>query len=50
MAAGRRRNGQGESGAVELARRLGVLLSELGLSEIEVTVGGVRVRLQRGGL
>ena len=49
MAAGRRRNGQGESGAVELARRLGVLLSELGLSEIEVTVGGVRVRLQRGG-
>jgi len=49
MAAGRRRNGQGESGAVELARRLGVLLSELGLSEIEVSVGGVRVRLQRGG-
>jgi acetyl-CoA carboxylase biotin carboxyl carrier protein len=49
MAAGRRRNGQGDGGAVELARRLGVLLSELGLSEIEVTVGGVRVRLQRGG-
>jgi acetyl-CoA carboxylase biotin carboxyl carrier protein len=49
MAAGRRRNGQGDGGAVDLARRLGVLLSELGLSEIEVTVGGVRVRLQRGG-
>src|SRR6266850_6188790 len=49
MAAARRRNGQGDGGAVDLARRLGVLLSELGLSEIEVTVGGVRVRLQRGG-
>ena len=49
MAGGRRRNGGGDGGAVDLARRLGVLLSELGLSEIEVTVGGVRVRLQRGG-
>jgi acetyl-CoA carboxylase biotin carboxyl carrier protein len=48
MAAGRRRNGQGDGGAVDLARRLGVVLSELGLSEIEVSVGGVRVRLQRG--
>jgi acetyl-CoA carboxylase biotin carboxyl carrier protein len=38
-----------DGGAVDLARRLGMLLSELGLSEIEVTVGGVRVRLQRGG-
>src|SRR3989442_776272 len=49
MAVGRRRSGPGDGGAVELARRLGVLLSELGLSEIDVTVGGVRVRLQRGG-
>ena len=49
MATGRRRSAPGDGGAVELARRLGVLLSELGLSEIEVTVGGIRVRLQRGG-
>jgi len=34
--------------SVELARRLGTLLTELGLTEIDVTVGEVRVRLQRG--
>jgi len=34
---------------VDLARRLGTLLSELGLSEIEVSLGELRVRLQRGG-
>jgi acetyl-CoA carboxylase biotin carboxyl carrier protein len=48
MARRRRQSGTGESATVELARRLGTLLTELGLSEIEVTVGEVRVRLQRG--
>jgi acetyl-CoA carboxylase biotin carboxyl carrier protein len=38
----------GDPSAVELARRLGTLLAELGLTEIDVTVGEVRVRLQRG--
>ncbi|MBI4594453.1 MAG: acetyl-CoA carboxylase biotin carboxyl carrier protein [Candidatus Rokubacteria bacterium] len=32
-----------------LVRQLGALLRELDLAEIEVTVGGVRVRLQRPG-
>ena len=50
MARRRRQSGTGESATVELARRLGTLLTELGLSEIDVTVGEVRVRLQRGGL
>ncbi|HEV8643445.1 MAG TPA: acetyl-CoA carboxylase biotin carboxyl carrier protein [Methylomirabilota bacterium] len=31
----------------ELARHLGALLSELDLTEIEASIGGVRVRLQR---
>ena len=44
----RRQSGAGEGATVELARRLGTLLTELGLSEIDVTVGEVRVRLQRG--
>jgi acetyl-CoA carboxylase biotin carboxyl carrier protein len=38
----------GEPAPVELARHLGTLLTELGLTEIDVTVGEVRVRLQRG--
>jgi acetyl-CoA carboxylase biotin carboxyl carrier protein len=46
----RRQSGAGEGAPVELARRLGALLTELGLSEIDVTVGEVRVRLQRGGV
>src|SRR3989442_3650099 len=50
MARPRRQSGTGESATVELARRLGTLLTELGLSEIDVTVGEVRVRLQRGGV
>jgi len=50
MARRRRQSGTGESATVELARRLGTLLTELGLSEIDVTVGEVRVRLQRGGV
>ena len=49
MARGRRQPRQDDSAAVELARRLGTLLSELGLSEIDVAVGEVRIRLQRGG-
>ena len=39
-----------EGPVVELARRLGALLGELGLSEIEAAVGEIRVRLQRGGV
>ena len=49
MAKRRRQPGAGEAAPVELARKLGTLLTELGLSEIDVTVGDVRVRLQRGG-
>jgi acetyl-CoA carboxylase biotin carboxyl carrier protein len=41
--------GQQDGPVVDLARRLGVLLGELGLSEIEASVGQIRVRLQRGG-
>jgi acetyl-CoA carboxylase biotin carboxyl carrier protein len=49
MAKRRRQSGATEGAPVELARKLGALLTELGLSEIDVTVGQVRVRLQRGG-
>jgi acetyl-CoA carboxylase biotin carboxyl carrier protein len=45
----RRQRAQSDDAVVELARRLGALLSELGLSEIEAAVGEIRVRLQRGG-
>ena len=45
----RRQRGQRDGAVLELARRLGALLSELGLSEIEAVVGEIRVRLQRGG-
>ena len=45
----RRQRAQSDGAVVELARRLGALLSELGLSEIEAAVGEIRVRLQRGG-
>jgi acetyl-CoA carboxylase biotin carboxyl carrier protein len=48
MAKGPRQRGQQDGTVVDLARRLGALLSELNLSEIEAAVGGVRVRLQRG--
>jgi acetyl-CoA carboxylase biotin carboxyl carrier protein len=44
-----RERGTQDGAVVDLARRLGALLSELGLSEIEASVGEVRVRLQRGG-
>ena len=50
MAKRRRQPGASEGAPVELARKLGALLTELGLSEIDVTVGEVRVRLQRGGV
>ena len=39
MVRGRRQPRQDDSAAVELARRFGTLLSELGLSEIDVAVG-----------
>jgi acetyl-CoA carboxylase biotin carboxyl carrier protein len=50
MAKRPRQRGQQDGEVVDLARRLGALLSELGLSEIEAAVGEVRVRLQRGGI
>jgi acetyl-CoA carboxylase biotin carboxyl carrier protein len=50
MAKRPRQRGQQDGEVVDLARRLGALLSELGLSEIEAAVGKVRVRLQRGGV
>ncbi len=46
----RRQRGQRDGAVLELARRLGALLFELGLSEIEAAVGEIRVRLQRGGV
>jgi len=39
----------GDHTTVDLVRRLGILLTELGLTELEVTAGEVHVRLQRGG-
>ena len=35
--------------SLELTRRLAALLGELGLSEVEVESGDIRVRVQRGG-
>jgi acetyl-CoA carboxylase biotin carboxyl carrier protein len=49
MALKRRPPQPSDASVVDLARRLGTLLSELGLSEIEVSRGELRVRLQRGG-
>ena len=42
-----RRARPGDPGVVDLTRQLGALLAELGLGEIEVSVGDVRVRLAR---
>jgi acetyl-CoA carboxylase biotin carboxyl carrier protein len=50
MPSRQRPRGQQDGPVVDLARRLGVLLGELGLSEIEASVGQIRVRLQRGGV
>jgi acetyl-CoA carboxylase biotin carboxyl carrier protein len=53
MARARRRPGppaaaaDGDERTVELTRRLATLLAELGLSEVEVESGDVRVRVQR---
>ena len=43
----RRRARDGAADAAELVRRLGKLLDELRLTEAEVTVGDMRVRVQR---
>jgi acetyl-CoA carboxylase biotin carboxyl carrier protein len=43
----RRTRGPDEHAALTLARQLGALLGELGLSEIEVTADDVRVRVAR---
>ena len=43
----RRRPGRAASEATDLVRRLGRLLDELRLTEAEVTVGSMRVRVQR---
>ena len=47
MAPSRRRVRHDSSEATELARRLGALLSELQLTEAEVSVGDLHVRVQR---
>ena len=47
MARARERPDPGSLTVVDVARQLGRVLAELGLSEIEVAWGGVRVRLQR---
>ncbi len=49
MAAGRARGGTSEQAVVALVRQLGAVLQELGLGEIEVAWGDVRVRVQRPG-
>jgi acetyl-CoA carboxylase biotin carboxyl carrier protein len=46
---GRRKAPATGADAAALARQLGALLAEFGLSEIEVAHGDVRVRVQRGG-
>ena len=47
MARGRGQQGTNEQAVVALVRRLGAALHELGLGEIEVAWGDVRVRVQR---
>ena len=42
-----RRRSKDHRGAVELVRQLAAVMTELSLSEIEVTSGNVRVRVQR---
>jgi len=43
----RRPRADGAAGVTDLVRRLGGLLADLGLSEIEVTTGETRIRLTR---
>ena len=45
----RRRNRHGASDVTDLVRRVGKLLDELRLTEIEVSRGDMRVRVQRAG-
>jgi len=45
--AGKRTAAPDQRAVTELARQLGALLAELGLTEIEVDLGGARVRLAR---
>ena len=47
MARGRGQQGTNEQAVVALVRRLGAALHELGLGEVEVAWGDVRVRVQR---
>jgi acetyl-CoA carboxylase biotin carboxyl carrier protein len=47
MTRGRRVSREDPRAVTDLARRLGGLLAELGLSEIEVTTGETRIRLSR---
>ena len=49
MARRRRRPARGGPAVTALVRELAALLSELDLTEVEVALGGVRVRLQRRG-
>jgi acetyl-CoA carboxylase biotin carboxyl carrier protein len=49
MARGRPRPGTSEPAVLALVRQLGATLQELGLGEIEVAWGDVRVRVQRAG-
>jgi acetyl-CoA carboxylase biotin carboxyl carrier protein len=46
--ASRRPAAQGPASVAELARQLALLLKELDLTEIEASIGELRVRLQRG--
>jgi acetyl-CoA carboxylase biotin carboxyl carrier protein len=46
--ASKRADTPGQANLTELARQLGALLKELDLTEIEASVGELRVRLQRG--
>ncbi|MGH7332945.1 MAG: acetyl-CoA carboxylase biotin carboxyl carrier protein [Candidatus Rokuibacteriota bacterium] len=50
MARSRARAGPDERAVVELTRQLGGLLAELGLGEIEVAVGELRIRLVKPAL
>ena len=47
MMRGRRVSREDPRAVIELARHLGKLLAEIGLSEIEVTTGETRIRLSR---
>jgi acetyl-CoA carboxylase biotin carboxyl carrier protein len=50
MMRGRRAHRDDPRAVTDLARRLGALLTELGLSEIEVTAGETRIRLSRASV